>query len=887
MRRRFLIVLALALGVAFLFLFMLQTWAVTAQLPTTIAAYLLPLGAAAATLLLAAILPQPLFTASRGATGETPTPEPTQTDGNAESFEHIFNASPVGLLLSRMDTLEVTAVNDALLQLLGIERQPILGRSEKELRLLADTHADTPLTPVPAHIPTAGGGMRDALVAVHILRLGNTRYRLTSVTDAKSVYKTLGAVSERETRYRQMFDDNLAVKLIVDPDDGSIINANKAAERFYGYPDASLRGMHIGELNTEPAPALQTRMHEAADSDGMLFETQHRLATGELRDVEVYTGPIMLDGHRRLYSIVHDISERRRMQSALHREQILAQATLDAIADAVIRCDGNSQVEFMNRNAEELTGRSLADARGQPLADILQLSDEDSDQALSPAVPEEDAKPHKIIARIRTASREMITQVTTARVDREPGFVIVLHDITSLRQLSRKLSYQAAHDPLTGLINRREFERQLAAHIAQAHDEHDSHVLCYIDLDQFKIVNDTSGHRAGDALLAQVGELLMHGVRRSDIVARLGGDEFGLLLAHCDVAMAEDIAAKLIRDIGQMPFMWETKQFHIGASIGMVLIDDGARSLEEAMSTADSACYLAKERGRNRYVIHMNQEDTVIQRQREMEWLRHLHSAMSTDGFQLHYQRIQALTAQPNRPQQYEFLLRMNNTDGGAPIQPDSFIPAAERFGMMPAIDRWVIEQTCALLKRVGPDAPILIYVNLSGHSLAHPEMVDFATQALRESGINPRQIGFEITETAAIGNLSQAHRFIDALSALGCPFALDDFGSGLSSFAYLKNLRVQKLKIDGCFVRDALQDPVSYAMVEAINRIGHTLGLETVAEWVDSPELIEEMRTIGIDYIQGYALDGGPQPVEVLEEMLFNGSLGSEASQSPHSERG
>jgi ammonium transporter, Amt family len=888
MRRRFLIVLALALVVAFLLQGMLQAWPVTAQLPTALAAYLLPLSAAAATLLLIASLPQRLFAAPRDAADETPTPEPEQSDGDTESFERIFNASPVGLLLSRLDTLEVTAVNDALLQLLDIERQSILGRSEKELGLMADTHADTPLTPVPTRIPTADGGMREALVAVHILRLGNTRYRLTAVTDAKSVYKTIEAVSEREARYRQMFDDNLAVKLIVSPDDGRIINVNKAAERFYGYPDATLRGMRIDELNTEPTPTLQARLREAVDSKGMLFETQHRLASGELRDVEVYTGPIMLDGHQQLFSIVHDISERHQMQSALHREQVLAQATLDAIADAVIRCDGSGRVEFMNRNAEELTGRKLADARDQPLADILQLSDEDTDQALSPSVPEQaDAKPQKIIARIRTANRELITQVTTARVDHEPGFVIVLHDITSLRQLSRKLSYQAAHDPLTGLINRREFERQLAAHIAQAHDENDSHVLCYIDLDQFKVVNDTSGHRAGDALLAQVGELLMHGVRRSDIVARLGGDEFGLLLSHCGVPMAEDIAAKLLRDIGQMPFMWETKQFHVGASIGMVLIDDGTRSLEEAMSTADGACYLAKERGRNRYVIHVNQEDTVIQRQREMEWLRHLHSAMSTDGFQLHYQRIQALTPQPNRPQQFEFLLRMNNPDGGEPIRPDSFIPAAERFGMMPAIDRWVIEQTCALLKRLGPDAPILVYVNLSGHSLAHPEMVDFATQALRESGINPRQIGFEITETAAIGNLSQAHRFIDALSALGCPFALDDFGSGLSSFAYLKNLRVQKLKIDGSFVRDSLQDPVSYAMVEAINRIGHTLGLETVAEWVDSPELIKEMRTIGVDYIQGYALDGGPQPVEMLEEMLFNGKSGDDVAQRPTSERG
>jgi diguanylate cyclase (GGDEF)-like protein/PAS domain S-box-containing protein len=888
MRSRLLTTLVLALLAAFVLQAILQAWPVARQLPPDIAAYLIPLAAIAATLAIFAIAPKRMLGIAPPAPVADAHPEPTPVGNETGTFEQIFNASPVGLLLSRMDTLQVIAVNDALLQLLGLERHEVVDGSEKNLKLLPDTHADTPLTPVPTRLAHADGSVRDALIAVHILRLGNTRYRLTAVTDAKTLYKTFNALSESEARYRQMFDDNLGVKLIVDPNDGRIVNANKAAARFYGHPAETLRGLNIGELNMAPPSTIRARLQEAANSEGVLFETQHRLASGETRDVEVYTGPIMLDGHKLLYSIVHDVSLRHQAQGALQREQALAKATLDAIGDAVIRCDSAGRVEFMNRNAEELTGRSLDDARGQPLADTLRLSDEDSDKELVPAVPRQDeVQPHKLIARIRTTNRELITQVTTARVDREAGFVVVLHDITSLRQLSRKLSFQAAHDPLTGLINRREFERQLAAHIAQAHDEEDSHVLCYIDLDQFKVVNDTSGHRAGDALLAQVGELLMHGVRRSDIVARLGGDEFGLLLTHCDVTMAEDIAAKLIRDIGQMPFMWESKQFHIGASIGMVLINDGTHSLEEAMSTADSACYLAKERGRNRYVIHVNQEDTVIQRQREMEWLRHLHGAMSTDGFQLHYQRIQPLAAQPKRPQQFEFLLRMNDPHGGDPIRPDSFIPAAERFGMMPAIDRWVIEQTCTLLKRLGPEAPILVYVNLSGHSLAHPEMVDFTTRALRESGINARQIGFEITETAAIGNLSQAHRFIDALSALGCPFALDDFGSGLSSFAYLKNLRVQKLKIDGGFVRDTLQDPVSYAMVEAINRIGHTLGLETVAEWTDSQELIEEMRSIGVDYVQGYAVDGGPQPVDTLEETLFNGGLSGAEPQGSQSERG
>lgn len=870
MQRRLFFALGLALAAAFVLEPVLREWLIGQQLTATsgkVVAVLLSISVvlSACAFALEWWLIRPMTAGIMRAAEER------RGDSGTEFFAGIFYASPVGLMLARMDTLQVAAVNDGFLKILGVERKDVLGRSEKDLDLLPEEQPDTPLTPVLTRLRTGAGEHREALIAVHILRIGKTRYRITAVTDASALRKAFNSLGESETRYRQVFDNNLAVKLIVDPDDGRIIDANSAAERFYGYPVATLCRMHIGEIDS--GSGSEQHMRETTGPGGMLFETRHRLASGEQRDVEVYTGPLVLDGRKLLFSIVHDISPRHQAQSALRREQALAQATLDAIADAVIRCNGEGAVEFMNRNAEELIGRNLEEARGQPLATVLQLRDEDSDHPIELLRAEGDETPYKLIARIRTTNRELITQVTTARFEQEDGFVVVLHDITSLRQLSRKLSYQAAHDSLTGLINRREFERQLAAHIAQAHEENDSHVLCYIDLDQFKVVNDTSGHRAGDALLARIGDLLGRGAGRSDIVARLGGDEFGLLLTHCDIARAEEIATKLIEDIGHMSFAWEKKQFHIGASIGIVLIDDGTHSLEEAMSTADSACFLAKERGRNRYVIHLNQEDTVIQRQREMEWLRHLHGAISENGFHLHFQRVHALNPSPVQPQQFELLLRMRSPEGGEEIRPDSFIPAAERFGMMPGIDRWVIEQACSLLQEVDPKEPVLIYVNLSGHSLAHPEMVEFTTRALRESGINGRQLGFEITETAAIGNLNQANRFIDALSALGCPFALDDFGSGLSSFAYLKNLRVQKIKIDGSFVRDMLQDPVNYAMVEAINRIGHTLGLETVAEWVDRLELIEEMRAMGIDYVQGYAVDGGSQPLETLRELLVKDS--------------
>ncbi|WP_455385647.1 PAS domain-containing protein, partial [Acidihalobacter prosperus] len=334
MRRHLLIMLGFALAAAFLLQGVLQAWPAAQQLPPAVSAYLIPLAAIAATLAAFSLAPGRLLGISRAA--EKPADlEPQPTDAETDTFERIFNASPVGLVLARMDTLQITAVNDALLQLLGLDRQRVIGSSEKDLKLLVETDADTPLKPTPTRVANTDGSVREALVAVHILRLGNTRYRLTAVTDARKLYKSFNALSESETRYRQMFDDNLAVKLIVDPNDGRIVNANKAAVRFYGYGAEALNNMNIGELNIELAPDLRARLRDAVESDGVLFETQHRLASGELRDVEVYTGPIMLDGHELLFSIVHDISLRRLAQGALHREQALAKATLDAIGDAV------------------------------------------------------------------------------------------------------------------------------------------------------------------------------------------------------------------------------------------------------------------------------------------------------------------------------------------------------------------------------------------------------------------------------------------------------------------------------------------------------------------------------------------------------------------------
>jgi len=442
--------------------------------------------------------------------------------------------------------------------------------------------------------------------------------------------------------------------------------------------------------------------------------------------------------------------------------------------------------------------------------------------------------------------------------------VMVFHDVSKSRAMAQQLNWQATHDTLTGLINRREFEKRLEQALAEAKTDQHQHALLYLDLDQFKIVNDTCGHVAGDELLKQLAVLLQSKLREGDVLARLGGDELGVLLSYCPEDKAQRVAEVLRIAVKEFRFIWENKSFDIGVSIGLVVVDAENVSVAELLSAADMACYAAKDDGRNRIHVYRRGDVDLVQRHGEMQWVNRLTRAVEENRLVLYRQRILSITDPSGAEEHYEILIRLRGENNEI-IPPGAFIPAAERYGLMPAVDRWVVRTLFAAMAQQSGRACLennecSYAVNLSGASLNDDILLEYVREQLLLHSIAPRRIWFEITETAAIANLPKASRFIKEMKALGCRFSLDDFGSGVSSFAYLKNLAVDNLKIDGSFVKDIVDDPIDFAMVQAINQIGHVMGLRTTAEFVENDAILTRLREIGVDYAQGYGIHK-PEP--------------------------
>ncbi|MGD1905730.1 MAG: PAS domain S-box protein [Leptolyngbyaceae cyanobacterium] len=572
-----------------------------------------------------------------------------------------------------------------------------------------------------------------------------------------------------------------------------------------------------------------------------------------------------------------DITDRREMEQALFREKEQAQITLHSIADAVITTDALGQVEYFNPVAEQLTGWDAEQSHGRPLSEVFNIIHELTRQPIENPVEQvlrdgcvKVLTDHTIL--ISQDGTEYSIEDSAAPIrDRQGqmiGTVMVFHDVTQSRELQHQLSWQASHDALTDLPNRRQFEQELIE-LLKSPQRHQHHVLCYLDLDQFKVVNDTCGHIAGDELLRQISRLIKGKIRASDTLARLGGDEFGLLLRQCALPNAEVLAEKIRIAIQDFRFIWQGKTFSIGVSIGITTLDADVQPLPELLSAADTACYAAKNRGRNRIHVYQANDADLVQQRGQQQWSVRIKRALETQRFCLYRQTI----ANPTQPQQaapvhYEILLRMIDEKGDL-VSPGYFIPAAERYNLMTEIDRWVVRAFFDHLKMTNQkqttefvsSAETLYFINLSGTSISDAQFLTFLTEQFRQHHISPQSIGFEITETAAISNLGQATRFIHELKQLGCHFALDDFGSGMSSFGYLKNLPVDYLKIDGHFVKEIVADPTTQAIVKSINHIGHVMGLRTIAESVETAELCQVLSDIGVDYVQGYGIDR-PSPL-------------------------
>ncbi len=560
------------------------------------------------------------------------------------------------------------------------------------------------------------------------------------------------------------------------------------------------------------------------------------------------------------------LAQRQAFASALQEEKERAQITLQAIGDAVITTDVHGYIGYMNPAAEQLTHWHAGQAQGLPLAALFSLVDEqarDSSASLMEQVlggtlnggPDQ----ARLIQRL-DGSTVSVNLVGSPIVNQGQvaGIVLVLHDMTQERQYIANLSWQATHDALTGLANRREFEYRLEQALNALARQGGRHSLMFLDLDQFKLVNDTCGHAAGDELLRHICAVLQSCLRESDTLARLGGDEFGVLVENCPPEQAERIAEQLRQTVQSLHFVWKGRPFVTTVSIGLVHLAQLPSTLEGSLRAADMACYLAKEKGRNRVQVYHDDDSELSTRFGEMAWIQRLHVALEENRFCLYAQEIAAL-----RPHEgaghIEILLRLQD-ENGRTILPGSFIPAAERFGLMTAIDRWVVRNVFQVIRecldqdREGPLS--MCAINLSGASIGDDMFLDYLQRLFVEYAIPPRMICFEITETSAIANLGSAIRFINELKGLGCRFSLDDFCAGMSSFAYLKHLPVDFLKIDGSFVKDMLDDPVNRAMVEVINHIGHVMGKRTIAEFVETPLIEQALQEIGVDYAQGYLIE-------------------------------
>ena len=691
---------------------------------------------------------------------------------------------------------------------------------------------------------------------------------------AASLNKLLGREQEKaesESGATPLFED-LAQTL---PDVAlvhteTILYANDAAADLFGVARETLQGKPMTDL-MRPAYRAMVRRQVSAQLDGdpPLHPVEVQLINGDERGLwaELHSRVIDFEGTRALLTVARDISHRKSMEASLGRGKLQARTTLESIGEGVITTDTAGIIDYMNKAAEHLTGASRSSGLGKRLTDLIALVDENDRESLGDPV-QKCLNERKRVSLGRRAlllskqgERECSVELTASPI-RGPegtvaGCVIIFHDVTEIRGLTRRMSYQASHDALTGLINRAEFERRLEGALKSARSADGAHVVCYLDLDRFKAVNDTSGHQAGDNLLREIASLLKEKVRDSDIVARLGGDEFGLLLVGCPLAKGRQIADDVCQAIAEYRFVRHDRIFDVGVSIGLVEIGHESGSAETVLGAADSACYVAKQQGRGRVHVYSARDEVVARQRGEIQWLQRLQRALKEDRFELFVQPIVSVAGRVREGPAMEVLLRMRD-ESGELVLPAQFLDSAARYQLMPHIDRWVVQATLTAIAsgvlRLPDERSCSI--NLSGQALEDEDFLEFVVEALDHSGVSPSQLCFEVSESAVVNNLDRAQRFVNVLHGIGCRFALDNFGSGIGSFSNLKQLAVDYLKIDGAYIHDLATDSVNRAMVTAMIKLARSLDFQVVAEQVEDQASFEAVRRMGVDFAQGYVVE-------------------------------
>ncbi len=720
--------------------------------------------------------------------------------------------------------------------------------------------------------------LRDEMVAVSGDASVGRRLNVGEHSDladlAITINRLFDALGERDKkiqgRDRLFRDFARTLPEIVLIHDDKIMLANESAASLIGLEPAQLVGRDIADL---VKPAYRALFRKSVARRLASEEAPRRLEIQLINGnraglwVEAQSSTIEFHGHRAILTVARDVSHRKSLEVSLSRSKRQAQYTLESIAEGVITTDNDARIDYMNRAAETLVGTSRDDAAGHKVGELFTLVDDTDRRPLGDPVDRCLAMRRRVnmgrraVMVSRDGEHEHSVELSASPI-RGPGesisgTVVVFHDVGELRGLTRQMSYQATHDPMTGLVNRREFERRLDEAMDSAHSEEAVHMLFYMDLDRFKAVNDSCGHLAGDNMLREVASLIKDQVRDSDFVGRLGGDEFGALLIGCPIEKARQIAMDICNAIADYRFVWKDKIFNIGISIGLVEISHVSGTVQDLMSAADSACYVAKQEGRGRVHIYSARDEAIARERGDIQWLRELQSALHEDGFELAVQPIIAMTSGADSGPALEILIRLPDGRSRAPDTAD-FLRPAERYQLMPQIDRWVVNATLSALsggelKLAGQRS---CAINLSGQTIADEAFLGFVVEALDRTGVSPSSICFEVTEKAILANIQQAQRFIEVLHGIGCEFSLDDFGSGMGSFASLKHLPIDYLKIDGMYTRNLQTDEVNQEMVAAMIKLARTMKFRVVAEQVEHQEDFDWLRDVGVDFVQGHFVE-------------------------------
>lgn len=689
---------------------------------------------------------------------------------------------------------------------------------------------------------------------------------------AQTINQLFDALAERDdevdTREQLFRDFATAVPEVLLIHDQRIYFANEPAASLVGVDTGQLAGRSVTDL-VKPAYRAIFRKSTQSLLDG---ETVHEQREFQLIDgsdqglwVEASSRLINYEGNTVVLTVARDISHKRSLEASLGRGKQFAQFTLESIAEGVVTTDTAGRIDYMNRAAESLTGFSRDAIAGKAFSDAIRLVDETDRKSLEDPVQRCLAARQRVnmgrraVLLGRSADHEHSVEVTASPIRGDGGIagaVVLIHDVSEIRGLTRQMSYQASHDALTGLINRREFERRLDDCLASARDADTSHMLAYLDLDRFKAVNDSCGHQAGDQLLQEIAGILKDKVRDSDFSARIGGDEFALLLVGCPMDKARQISESVVQAIADYRFVWKNRIFTLGVSVGLVEIGQSSGTADQTMAAADSACYVAKQRGRGRVEVYSAREETIARERGEIQWLKQIQTALDSNSFVLQTQSILAVGSASGGPAM-EILLRLPADDGEI-SEPAEFLVAAERYQLMPEIDRWVVKTTLAAIAahKIRLPEGRSVSINLSGQTLGDESFLEFVVDCLDRCGVAPGVVCFEVTESALIANLASAQRFIEVLHGMGAEFALDDFGSGLGAFSKLKHIPVDYLKIDGSFTRGLALDVVNQEMVTAMIKLAETMEFRTVAEEVEDQTDFDALRAMGVDFVQGYFVE-------------------------------